>query len=387
MDGQTFRQPEPENQSSVAWAARDEELARWAEERLVVRPDCHGAYTPPERRGQAYPARDGTVKTVPASYTAKGKVTHALLARHFRGARPEHVVGLHSTSTDNSCLAARIDIDAHGPNGNDPVVNLRAALAWYERLTALGFRPLLNGSNGKGGYHLSALFSQPVPSPLVFAFLKWLTDDHARHGLTVRPEVFPKQPCIGPGKYGNWLRLPGRHHTRPYWAEVWNGERWLAGTNAVAHILSLSGDPAMLIPPDVKPAPPRPAPPPQSAAARNPFLLIATGGGTSLRRRIAGYMGQLPNLGEGQGRDDIAFRAACWLVRDMQLPDETALGWLRQWDGSNRPPKGEEALRKAVGNAHAYGQSPYGCGLGREPVRRRGGHVVRVLDFTVRIEV
>jgi hypothetical protein len=325
---------------------------------------------------------------VPQSYTAKAQVTHALLARHFRGERPEHVIGLHSTSTDNMCLAARVDIDAHGPDGNDPVANQRAALAWYGRLASLGFRPLLNGSNGKGGYHLSALFARPVPSPLVFAFLLWLTDDFAAHGLPVRPEVFPKQPMIREGGFGNWLRLPGRHHTRPYWSDAWDGEHWLAGAEAVAHILTLGGDPPDLIPPDVQPAPPRPAPPPQPAAATNPFLLIATGGGrTSVRRRIAGYMGRLPNLSEGQGRDDVAFRAACWLVRDMQLPDEAALGWLRQWDGSNRPPKGEEALRKAVANAHAYGQAPYGCGLGREPVRRRGGHVVRILNFTVRIEV
>jgi hypothetical protein len=373
-----------------AWDARAEALTEWARARFAVRLDAYGAYTPPERRGQTYTRQDGTTGKVPQSYTAKGQVTHALLTRHFRGERPEHVIGLHSTSTDNRCLAARIDIDSHGPDGNDPAANLRAALAWHERLTGLGFRPLLYSSNappGQGGFHLSTLFTEPVPSPLVHAFLVWLTDDHAKYGLPVRPEVFPKQPVIREGGFGNWLRLPGRHHTRDYWAEVWDGERWQAGAEAVDHILSLDGDPATLIPACVKPAPPRPAPSPRPAVA-NPFVMQVFGGNrTSLRRRIAGYMARLPNLGEGQGRDDVAFRAACWLVRDMQLPDETALGWLRQWDGSNRPPKGEEALRKAVGNAHTYGQSPYGCGLAREPVRRRGGHVVRVLDFTVRIEV
>jgi hypothetical protein len=74
-------------------------------------------------------------------------------------------------------------------------------------------------------------------------------------------------------------------------------------------------------------------------------------------------MARLPNLGEGQGRDDVAFHFACFLVRDMQLPDATAFGWLACWDGGNRPPKGEEALRKVLANAHAYGRSPYGCGL------------------------
>ncbi len=192
---------------ATAWYDRAPDLAAWTEERLVVRRDAYGAYTPPERRGQTYTRRDGTTATVPQSYTAKGKVTRALLVRHFRGQRPEHVIGLHSTSTANTCLAARLDIDAHGDTGNDPAANLRAALAWDRCLRRIGFRPLLNGSNGKGGYHLSALLVEPVPAARVYAFLQWLTDDYAEHGLPVRPETFPKQAGIREGGYGNWLRV------------------------------------------------------------------------------------------------------------------------------------------------------------------------------------
>jgi hypothetical protein len=93
----------------------------------------------------------------------------------------------------------------------------------------------------------------------------------------------------------------------------------------------------------------------------------------------------LPHRAEGQGRDDVAYHFACWLVRDMRLPDEAALGWLRLWDAGNRPPKGEGALRKVVANAHAYGRNPYGQGRERRAPRGRHGHRLRHLRFTVEV--
>ena len=50
---------------------------------------------------------------------------------------------------------------------------------------------------------LRVLFREPVPTPRVYALLKWLVADHARHGLTAAPETFPKQPRIGEGRFGN----------------------------------------------------------------------------------------------------------------------------------------------------------------------------------------
>jgi hypothetical protein len=352
----------PDNPHAAAWAARAYELAAWALARLAVRTDCWGAYTPLDRRGQPYARRDGTPDTVPASYTAKGTLTLGLLARHFRGARPEHVIGLHSTSASNACLAARVDIDAHGPGGNDPASNLKAALAWYERLRALGFRPLLNASNGAGGYHLSALFSGPVPSRLAFSFLHWLTDDHARHGLPARPECFPKQAAIPEGGYGNWLRIVGRHHTRDYWPDVWGGSRWLAGAEAVAFVLSLAGDPPPLIPQEACPQEPRPDTTPRRC--RPPVAARRGRPGPGIESRIANYLRKLPHLGEGMGRDDVAYRFAAWLVNDMALSDAVALVWLEAWDRGNQPPKGSERLQEIIDNARQYGQRPVGCGLG-----------------------
>jgi hypothetical protein len=340
-------------------------MAAWTLTYLVNRPDRWGQYNPLRLRGQTYRTADGALRVHGNSYTAPryrkdyGKVLLGteLLAQHFRGAAPEHILGLHSTAPDNTSRWAGIDIDKHGDGGNDPASNLRAALAWYDRLRGLGFDPLLTDSNGKGGYHLLAIFDEPVPTPRVFAFARWLTGDHEAHGLDVRPECFPKQPRIAEGGYGNWLRLPGRHHSRPHWSRVWDGSRWLDGEDAVAHILATAPSPAALIPAEVEEPPAEPQP--------RRVVVTFTGrvaGTRRLNATIAAYMARLPNLGEGQGRDDVAYSFAAWLARDMALPDAVALVWLEAWDGGNRPPKGRQCLEGILANARRYGKRPLGCG-------------------------
>ena len=73
--------------------------------------------------------------------------------------------------------------------------------------------------------------------------------DYAARGLAQAPEVFPKQPDVNAQRrYGNWARLPGRHHTRDHWTKVWDGTRWLEDQAAVDAILSVTGDLPDLIP-------------------------------------------------------------------------------------------------------------------------------------------
>jgi hypothetical protein len=336
--------------TSTAWAAHAAELASWTLAHLVNRKDVWGGY---------YAGPEGTCQTTRPRVVDRGRVllTPDVLLRHFAATYANHVVGLHTTSPDNTSRWAGVDIDCHGDGGSDPAANLRAALAWYDRLRGLGFMPLLTDSNGKGGFHLLAIFNGPVPTPQVFAFGRWLVRDHAEHGLPVAPETFPKQPYIAPGKYGNWLRLPGRHHTRPHWSRVWNGSRWLEGEDAVAVILALAHSPPSLIPACVEEPPAEPEP--------RRVVVTFTGRVAGTRRLnavIAAYLAKLPHRSAGQGRDDIAYNFASWLVRDMALSDAVAIVWLEAWDSGNSPPKGRECLEGILANARRYGKRPLGCG-------------------------
>jgi hypothetical protein len=193
----------------AGWVARADELAAWAW-RLVNRTDVWGGYRPPHERGRSYTRAGGTAATLGHVTTRplpadRGRVrlTPAVLARHFRATAPEHVVGLHTTSPENTSLWGAVEVDRHGDGGNTPEANRAAALAWHDRMRRRGFGPLLTDSNGTGGYHLRLLFGGAVPTSQVHAFLRGLVADYARHGLTAPPETFPKQPRVAPGRYGN----------------------------------------------------------------------------------------------------------------------------------------------------------------------------------------
>jgi hypothetical protein len=357
---------------------------------MVNRRGVWGGYYPLSERGKEYTARDGTRKKLGNSYTAprfqneRGKVllTTEVLVRHFRGQRPEHTIGLHSTSPDNTSKWGAADIDKHEGSTASPEVNFKAARFWHGRLVDLGFTPLLADSNGQGGFHLWTLFNASVSTIRVFAFLQWLTSDFAKHGLTARPETFPKQPAILPGRYGNWLRLPGRHHSRPHWARVWSGSHWLEGAEAVEFILQLQGDPPQLIPTDLV----LPAVRKAEDVRHVPPLTTYDQAG-NLGHRIQGRLARLPNLAAGQCRHGVAYRFGTWLVRDLNLPDEIALAWLARWDSRNSPPLGESELREIVSCARNYGQHAYGCGLSSPPPVRSSSsrrHAHSTIRFTVR---
>src|SRR5262249_50839093 len=143
------------------------------------------------------------------------------------------IVGLHTTNLTNNSRWCAVDLDSHGPTSTPAHVNLAAVINWYGRLQELGFHPLLEDSDGAGGYHLWPVFDEPVPTPNVFAFVQWLVRDHAAQGMPNPPEIFPKQARIKPGGFGNWLRLPGRHHSRAHWSPVWNGSTRLEGAAAI----------------------------------------------------------------------------------------------------------------------------------------------------------
>jgi putative DNA primase/helicase len=250
----------------AAWRARAGELADWTAATLVNQWLVFGGYLPDQFR-QKVKRDDGSVYEKKAvTKPAKAKrgtegLTREVIRRHYAGRDVGHIIGLHSIGPDG-CRWVGIDIDAHPGQPFDPEANLRAALHWYRLLTDTGHVVLLTDSNGKGGYHLLVIFDRPIPVAQAYAFLQVVVADYATLGLSGAPECYPKQSGLKPGQTcGNWLRLPGRHHTLPHWSRVWDGERWLDGEAAVEFIVALKPGPAELVP-DAPPPPPRPKPKP-----------------------------------------------------------------------------------------------------------------------------
>jgi hypothetical protein len=332
---------------------RAPEMTPWAEARLVNRRNAWGEYRPLEEIGRVFTRADGTTGVLGEQTTRKGLLTPARINRHFRADCRADIVGAHSADADNRTKWGALDIDQHG---DDPVraeMNRLAALHWYAVLLHRGLHPLLTASNGKGGFHLRVLLAEPIDAARIYHFLRWLTSDHKKVGLNSPPESFPKQADVRKCSlgYGNWLRLPGRHPKRPYWSEAWDGLHWLAGHEAIDFLLSLEGDDPALVPKVPPPPPPSPPRRQQSTYLGRP---------DKLSHRIASYMKRLPHGTVGTGRDDTAYAFACWLVRDLALPDHVALPWLEAWDSGNSPCKGKERLTEILKNARLYGQKPMG---------------------------
>jgi putative DNA primase/helicase len=231
-----------------AWQQKAVRLAQWTQERLVNRTDVYGSYLP---LGSRVAGRSNNY-TAPANkdFRRPGILTAEIIEEHFRGYDQGQLIGLHAISAESTCRWFLIDIDQHGEDQKAlAAANARAAFGWYAELHRRSFHPLLLDSNGRGGYHLLVVLSDAVASQRVHAFAHQFVQDHADRGLIQAPEVYPKQPDVNEQRrYGNWARLPGRHHTRDHWTRVWDGTQWLEDQAAVDAILSVTGDSPGLIP-------------------------------------------------------------------------------------------------------------------------------------------
>ena len=221
------------------WYERAGELAEWVMVYLVNRTDVWGRYT---RRKSDEHSR---AVTVPFR-DERGKVYLDVdsLRKHFRTRQPGGQLGIHSSAGDLTSRWLAIDIDLH-PDEDDlsvsPEGNLAAACHWRKVLSDRGFDPLLMDSNGMGGFHLLVVFAEPMSTDSVHQFGVELVADYEQRGLVRHPEIFPDRPTWD--RYGDWLRLPGRHHSRSHYTRVWNDEPfaespWLDGFDAIDRILA-----------------------------------------------------------------------------------------------------------------------------------------------------
>jgi hypothetical protein len=334
-------------------------LATWADRLLVNTRKHWGGYTWVQS-DSGYRLEPRT--RPPVHRRGQSLLTLDHLVAHFGYGRTPDIVGLHAVSAEDASRFGVLELDSHGPAGSSPEANRVASVGWYAALCVLGFKPLLWCGDQGGSLHLEIICREPVASARMFHFMRSLSAEHAKYGLaTYRPETFPKQPSVANITCGNWVRLIGRHPKKGCWPLVWDGGRWLEEQDAVAFVLALQGDDPDLIPE---------APPPTRVETGSTSFLPFSGT-CNLSNRIAGYIRKQPNLGEGQGRDDVAFRIAAFLVRDLAVSDDVAMAWLRIWDANNRPPKGEAALIKVVAGAHRYGRNAVGAGHDLQPLRVR----------------
>jgi hypothetical protein len=316
------------------WRADAIRLAAHAWERLVNRTDVWGRYG-------LVPQRDGTwkfgAKTAPRKED-RGRValTATVIERHFLGRSRYDVMGLHTTGDDGSLFGA-LDIDAHEKGPEIAERNLEMARRAVDEFRSRGLEPLLEDSNGAGGYHVWMFFEHPVPTRDLFVLLTRVIAK-----LGIKTETYPKQPERL--AYGNWLRLPGRHHSKDHWSRIEDRGQWLGALEGPRAWMSWP-----LSPPSAVPAAPPPPPPP--VVRRVPYIVD----GDMRARRIAAYERSLPTgLSAGQQRSDVAFNYARFLLHACALSDAETLAHLHEWNRGNATPLSEEKLEDTIANAHRY---------------------------------
>jgi hypothetical protein len=330
------------------WRVHASALAPFVDAHLVNRRDVWGGYFPLERRepGQPY------------TYTAPGKEWRGRaildawrIARHLSGESEGHVIGLHSSSADDWSRWGGFDFDAHDNPPADYLEALAlAALSIVERLAEYGAAPLLEDSNGAGGWHVWVYFDAPARTADVFAWLDALAE-RARLDFGVAVETYPKQASVR-GAFGNWLRLPGRHHKRAHWSRVARpGEAWRSGAAAVHTLLAWPATPAAVVPPaDAWPL-------------RSAGIVDATPHSYALPSEraplIRAYLHKLEHGHAGSGRSNRLFSLARFLRHGMQCDESTALGIMHAWNVGNAPPLDDAKVLATWRNTAVYNARPY----------------------------
>lgn len=301
------------------WESHADELADFTLARLVNRDDVYGLYkTWTDPKGGAH-----KVRTAPAKRDrGRVKLTGDTITRHYTKPGNGSTIGLHSTSPNGTCRWLAIDIDRHDDDDPTPASTYEAAaLHWKRKAEADGLHVVLEDSNGVGGYHLWLVFTQPIPAARAFYYARWLVSDYAEHGLSESPETFPKQADIGDG-YGNWIRLPGKHHTRDHLSRFYDGEQWTEGPSAWL---------CMAFNDDV----PDREPPAEAAPESKPRLTPPTP--SNAADRCIKYLEKIPDAISGQDGHGRTLQAACEAYR-FGLSDGEAASVLRWFNGAKCTP-------------------------------------------------
>jgi hypothetical protein len=220
---------EQKNQEKIraAWARHAAELTRWAYKHLYA-------------RDSAYPV---WVKEINDWRCVHEDVTEDVFRDHFHGIT---TIGVYTLGLDSKCLYVGWDIDHHDGDPGDPAANWRYACILCLWLARMGANPLLEDSNGSGGYHIWLRFDERIPGLVAYSVANWLV----RHcPASIHAEAFPKQPDLNETRrYGNQMRLPGRHHKSDHRSRFFDGEKWLEGDDACHWLLDWQATDIMVFP-------------------------------------------------------------------------------------------------------------------------------------------
>jgi hypothetical protein len=330
------------NAESRAWRTHATKVATCYDTRLVNRRDVWGAYLPRAQRANG------------STYTAPGKVRRGVwqldawrLQRHAQGKSEAHVIGVHSTSADDTSRWLAFDLDAHGQQERAYLNRLTRAAGWLAaQLDNAGAVPLVEDSNGAGGYHVWIYFPEPMPTAQGYAWADALAE-RARLDFGVSVETYPKQASAR-GAFGNWLRLPGRHHTRPHWSRVARiGGAWQSGADAVRTLVEWPATPVHVVPPlSVWPL--------RSTGITTSITTSITTMPSERAPVIRAYLRKLPHGSAGTERSNKLFALARFLRQGMGCTDAEALPILRAWNQGNTPPLDDDKVQTTWANSATY---------------------------------
>jgi DNA primase len=62
------------------------------------------------------------------------------------------------------------------------------------RLVEMGFRPIIEDSDGRGGIHVWLPFSRPIDAKTAYRFSRHVAHDYQQHIPAI--ECFPKSPTV-----------------------------------------------------------------------------------------------------------------------------------------------------------------------------------------------
>jgi len=316
----------------VAWISRSEELATATMENMAVKTDRFGQYKP---NGGAF-------------WNVK-ELTKDVLLRHYQG---KTTIGLGTTSPEDECLWIVWDLD--NPDGKlSPDVNLSVALRIRGYLRELGFNPLIEDSDGRGGIHLWIRLKDRAAALKCFAFAKEIATER---DLSKGIEFFPKQASVQDtqAKCGNYLRLPGRHHKWDHWSIFYGKSGWLSIDESADLWRSPPSDDPSLVP-DVEL-------PPEDLTRRKAvpeldedeyleeFGITLEKARERAKRYLASGEKRLIAV-EGNGGSNKTFHVASVLVEAYGLPVLDALEVMREWNAKCVPPWKDHELEKKLRDA------------------------------------